>query len=177
MGDAVPSPGQHAHPSFSTYVYGAAGSGAIVVDPPPRATQDVRLFGSQWYQWSPIITVNVHEMQRVRKLLAKSPRAAKLSLGKWTWSAKNPLPSWDTIRKAPLWQDAEWADLRIALARPVKETTVTAIDGEKSTSISPNKPQDGTEATGARAGAIALVPGKAIPYTTALREYKLVCNR
>ena len=71
-------------------------------------------------------------MQRVRKLLAKSPRAAKLSLGKWTWSAENPLPSRDTIQKAPLWQDEEWADLRIALARPVKETAVTTIDGEKS---------------------------------------------
>ena len=116
-------------------------------------------------------------MQRVRKLLAKTPRAAKLSLGKWTWSAENPLPSWDTIQKAPLWQDEEWADLRIALARPVKETAVIATDGEKSTTIWLNKPQDGTEATGARAEAIALVPGKAIPYTIALREYKLVCNR
>ena len=38
-------------------------------------------------------------------------------------------------------------------------------------------PQDGTEATGARAEAIAVVLGKAIPYTIALREYKLVCNR
>ena len=96
-------------------------------------------------------------MQRVRKLLAKSPRAAKLSLGKWTRSAENPLPSWDTIHKAPLWQDEEWADLRIALARPVKETAATATDGEKSTNIWLNKPQDGTEATGARAEAIAFV--------------------
>ena len=116
-------------------------------------------------------------MQRVRKLLAKSPRAAKLSLGKWTWSAENPLPSWDTIQKAPLWQDEEWADLRIALARPVKETAVSATNGEKSTTIWLNKPQDGTEATGARAEAIALVPGKAIPYKIALREYKAVCIR
>ena len=132
-----------------------------------------------WLTWVNVLvlTVNVHEMQRVRKLLAKSPRAAKLSLGKWTWSAENPLPSWDTIQKAPLWQDEEWADLRIALARPVKETAVTATDGEKSTTIWLNKPQDGTEATGAQAEAIALVPGKAIPYTIALREYKLVCNR
>ena len=68
-------------------------------------------------------------MQRVRKLLAKSPRAAKLSLGKRTWSAENPLPSWDTIQKAPLWQDEKWAHLGIALARPVKETAVTATDG------------------------------------------------
>ena len=113
------------------------------------------LFRSQWYQWSPVLTVNVHEMQRVRKLLAKSPRAAKLSLGKWTWSAENPLRSWDTIQKAPLWQDEEWADLRIALARPVKETAVTTTDGEKSTTIWLNKPQYGTEATGARAEAIA----------------------
>ena len=109
-------------------------------------------------------------------MLAKSPRAAKLSLGKWTWSAENPLPRWDTIQKAPLWQDEEWADLRIALARPVKETAVTTTDGEKSTTIWLNKPQDGTEATGARAEAIALVLGKAIPYTIALREYKAVCN-
>ena len=158
------------------YVYGAAGSGAIAVDPPPPRTHDVRLFRSQWYQWSPVLTVNVHEMQRVRKLLAKSPRAAKLSLGKWTLSAENPLPSWDTIQKAPLWPDEEWADLRIALARPVKETAVTTTDGEKSTSFWPNKPQDGTAATGARAEAIALVPGKAILYTIALREYKAVCN-
>ena len=114
-------------------------------------------------------------MQRVRKLLAKSHRAAKLSLGKWTWSAQNVLPSWDTIQKAPLWQDEEWADLTIALARPVKETAVT--DGEKSTTIWLNNPQDVTEATGARAEAIVLVLGKAIPYTIALREYKLVCNR
>ena len=113
-------------------------------------------------------------MQRVPKLLAKSPRAAKLSLGKWTWSAENPLPGWDTIQKAPLWQDEEWANLRIAPARPVKDTAVIATDGEKSTTI---WPQDGTEATGARAQAMALVPGKAIPYTIALREYKLVCNR
>ena len=126
--------------------------------------------------WSLVLTVNVHEMQRVRKLLAKSPRAAKLSLGKWTWSAENLLPSLDTIQKAPLWQDEEWAELRIALARPVKETAVTATDREKSTTIWPNKPQDGTKATGARAEAIALVPGKAIPYTIALREYKAVCN-
>ena len=90
--------------------------------------------------------------------------------------AKNPLPSWDTIQKAPLWQDEEWDDLRIALARPVKETAVTTTDGEKSTTIWLNKAQDGTEATGARAEAIALVPGKAIPYTIALREYKAVCN-
>ena len=115
-------------------------------------------------------------MQRVRKLLAKSSRAAKLSPGKWTWSAENPLPSWDTIQKAPLWQDEEWADLRIALARPVKEAAVTTTDGEKSTTIWLNKPQVGTEATGARAEAIALVPGKAILYTIELREYKAVCN-
>ena len=107
-------------------------------------------------------------MQRVRKLLAKSPRAAKLSRGKCTWSADNPLPSRDTIQKAPLWQDEEWADLSIALARPVKESAVTATDGEKSTTIWLNKPH-GAEATGARAEAIALVPGKAIPYTIALR--------
>ena len=54
---------------------------------------------------------------------------------------------------------------------------MTAIDGEKSTTIWLNKRQDGTQATGARAEAIALVHGKAIPYTIALREYKLVCNR
>ena len=54
---------------------------------------------------------------------------------------------------------------------------MTATDGEKSTTIWLNKPQDGTEATGAHAKAIALVPGKAIPYTIASREYKLVCNR
>ena len=78
--------------------------------------------------------------------------------------------------ESTLWQDEEWADLRIALARPVKETAVTTTDGEKSTTIWLNKPQEGTEATGARAEAIALVPGKAIPYTIALREYKAVCN-
>ena len=78
-------------------------------------------------------------MQRVRKLLAKSPRAAKLSLGKWTWSAENPLPNLDTILKE------EWADLRFALARPVKETGVTATDGEKSTTIWLNKPRMGTK--------------------------------
>ena len=54
---------------------------------------------------------------------------------------------------------------------------MTATDGEKSTTMWLHKPQDGTEATGAREEAIALVPGKAIPYTIALREYKLVCNR
>ena len=163
------------HPSRRMFM-GRQGLARSLLTPPPPRTHDARLFRSQWYQWSPVLTVNVHEMQRVRKLLAKSPRAAKLSLGKWTWSAENPLPSWDTIQKAPLWQDEEWADLRIALARPVKETAVTTTDGEKSTTIWLNKPQDGTEATGARAEAIALVPGKAIPYTIALREYKAVCN-
>ena len=152
------------HPSRRMFM-GRLGLARSLLTPPPPRTHDVRLFRSRWYQWSPVLTVNVHEMQRVRKLLAKSPRAAKLSLGKWTWSAENPLPSWDTIQKAPLWQDEEWADLRIALARPVKETAVTTTDGEKSTTIWLNKPQDGTEATGARAEAIALVPGKAIPYT------------
>ena len=53
---------------------------------------------------------------------------------------------------------------------------MTTTDGEKSTTIWLNKPQDGTDATGARAKAIALFPGKAIPYTIALRECKAVCN-
>ena len=61
--------------------------------------------------------------------------------------------------------------------RPVKEAAVTTTDGEKSTTIWLNKQQDGTEAAGVRAEAIALVPGKAIPYTIALREYKPVCHR
>ena len=106
----------------------------------------------------------------------QSRQGPPLSLGKWTWSAENCLPSWDTIQKAPLWQDEEWADLRIALARPVKETAVTTTDGEKSTTSWLNKPQDGTEATRAWAEAIALVRGKAIPYTIAFREYKAVYN-
>ena len=63
------------------------------------------------------------------------------------------------------------------MARPVKGTAVTATDGEESTTIWLNKPEDRTKATRARAEAIALVPGKAIPYTIALREYRLVCNR
>ena len=62
-----------------------------------------------------------------------------MSLGRWNWSAENPLPSWDAIQKALLWHDEEWADLRIALARPVKETAVTATDGEKSTAMWLNK--------------------------------------
>ena len=90
MGDAVPSPGQHAHPSFSTYVYGAAGSGAIAVDPPPP-THDVRLFGSQWYQWSPVLTVNVHEMQRVRKLLCKVAEGRQIVTGEMDLECRKSL--------------------------------------------------------------------------------------
>ena len=50
VGDVVPPPGQHAHPSFSTYVYGAAGSGAIAVDPPPPDTQRKAV-------WIPVVPV------------------------------------------------------------------------------------------------------------------------
>ena len=53
---------------------------------------------------------------------------------------------------------------------------MTTTEGEKSTTIWLNKQQDGTEATGARVEAIALVSGKAIPYTIALRGCKAVCN-
>ena len=71
------------HPSRRMFM-GRQGLARSLLTPPPPRTHDARLFRSQWYQWSPVLTVNVHEMQRVRKLLAKSPRAAKLSQGKWT---------------------------------------------------------------------------------------------
>ena len=65
-------------------------------EPPPPPPADTMLFGRLWYQWPPVFPVN--EMQRVRKLLAKSPRASKLSLGKWSWSAANPMPSWECVQ-------------------------------------------------------------------------------
>ena len=42
------------------------------------------------------------------------------------------MPSWETVQKAPLCTNEEWADLRIALARRVKEAAVTTSDREKS---------------------------------------------
>ena len=77
----------------------------------------------------------------------------------------------------PLWTDEEWADLCIALARQVKELVVSTSDWEKSTTIWPNKPRAGVEAHTARAEAVAITTGKAIPYAIALKDYKMVCTR
>ena len=49
------------------------------------------------------------------------------------------MPSWECVQRAPLRTDEERADVRIALARQVKELVVTS-DGEKSTTIWLPKP-------------------------------------
>ena len=77
----------------------------------PPLPADTLLFGCLWYQWTLVFPVNLLEMQRVCKLLAKWPRASKLSRGKWSCTAANPMPSWECVQRAPLWTDEEWADL------------------------------------------------------------------
>ena len=54
---------------------------------------------------------------------------------------------------------------------------MSTSDGEKATTIWLSKPQDGAEAHGARAKAVAITTGKAIPYAIALKDDKMVCTR
>ena len=60
------------------------------------------------------VTINHHEMQRIRKLLGRASRSTKLNLGRWNGWQQDPYPSWESVRKAPLWSNIEWADLRSA---------------------------------------------------------------
>ena len=85
------------------------------------------------------------------------------------------MPSWECVQRALPWTDEEWANL--ALARQVKEPVVSTWDGEKSITIWLNKPQDGVKAHEARAKAVAITTGKAIPYAITLKDYKMVCTR
>ena len=87
------------------------------------------------------------------------------------------MPSWDFVQPSPLWTYEEWADLRIALARRIKEPVLSTSDGEQLTTIWLNKLEDGVEAHEARAKAAAITTGKAIPYAITLNDYKMVCAR
>ena len=54
--------------------------------------------------------MNAHEMQWVCKLLAKIAKGIKTvarKVGKWSWIAANPMPSWESVQRAPLWIDEE----------------------------------------------------------------------
>ena len=49
----------------------------------------------------------------------KSMKACKVNMGKWVWCEDKQCPSWDTIRKAPIWSGDEWEYFRIIMAKHV----------------------------------------------------------
>ena len=50
-----------------------------------------------------------------------------MSLEKWSRTAADPMPNWECAQRAPLWTDEERADLRIALARQVKDNETVSM--------------------------------------------------
>ena len=115
-------------------------------------------------------------MQQARKFLVKSPRVSKLLLRKRSWTATNYMPSWECVQRAALGTDEEWAALRIAIARQVKEPVVSTSDREKSTTIWLNKRHYREEPHGAPADALAIPTSKAIQSAIAFKDYKMVCT-
>ena len=57
------------------------------------------------------LIVNPHEMQPIRKLLGRASRATKLNLGRYNGSKEESYPWWNSVSKAPLWNDIDLIDL------------------------------------------------------------------
>ena len=120
------------------------------------------------------LTINPHEMQQITKLLDGASRAPKLNLGRWNWSKEEPYLSVDSVSKAPLWSDIEWANLRAALTKPLIEPHLNVIDKEKTTRVWLTAPQRNEEPIGPHIEALTPIAGKALPCEVALRNYSMV---
>ena len=58
--------------------------------------------------------------------------------GAWSWSEQNQRPSWDTLKKANVWNVPEYADLRQQLGRARVQWIVTE-SGDSVVSITPSQ--------------------------------------
>ena len=56
------------------------------------------------------------------------PAAVKCHLGRWTAQHEDDDPPWESIKKPPIWEQAEWGSFRIILARPVLEPELETSD-------------------------------------------------
>ena len=121
------------------------------------------------------LTINPHEMQRMKKLLGQASCATKLNLGRWKCSKEEPYPLWHSVSKAPLWNDIDLADLRAALSRPLIEPRVELSDKEKTTWVWLTASQGNEEPSGPHIEALPIDSGKALPNEVALRNYSMVC--
>ena len=60
---------------------------------------------------------NESEMLCIPKML-RSATVVMMNTGSWRWLESGPYPSWDAVRKCPLWSAEEWKAVGTALSKP-----------------------------------------------------------
>ena len=120
-----------------------------------------------------VILGTPEEMVKARCLVG--PAAVKCHPGRWTAQHENDYPPCESIKKAPIWQGAEWSSFRSNLARPMLEPELETSDEVVHTMpVEGQISRDGDSIEGPQVTFVQTVT-RALPGAFTNRCFQMVC--
>ena len=107
----------------------------------------------------------------------ESRNAAKINLGRWEWTEKEPRPKWESMSKAAIWANPEWAEVRQSMARPLTLPFQAPDPQQTSNTLYLRPPKAGEEATGPHMHVGLVGAGKGISPKLHALNPSFVCYR
>ena len=131
--------------------------GAVIILPPPR-----------------VVILGLSE-ETVKMWRPMGPTAAKCRLRRWTTQLEDDHPPWESIKKAPIWEGAEWSSFRSILARPMlKPQLETRDEAVHTMHVEGQLSRDGQSTEGAQVKFLETVT-RALRGIFTNRRFKTVC--